>query len=171
MPEPILNFRWDFVQNGQFDPHAVAKLINGYFEKDVTIGDKVYKKGSLSPSFALLQADGSTSSGSWVYCNSYTENGNMAARREKADPTAMGLYPEWAWCWPLNRRILYNRASVDLEGQPWSSNKDILRWNAENSWVGDVPDGGWPPMADQSNTRYPFIMKPDGVASIFGPGL
>ena len=171
MTEPILNFRWDFAQSGQFDPHAVAKLINGYFEKDVTIGDKVYKKGSLVPSFALLQADGSTSSGSWVYCNSYTENGNMATRREKADPTAMGLYPEWAWCWPLNRRILYNRASVDMEGQPWSSNKDILRWNAENSWVGDVPDGGWSPMADQSNTRYPFIMKPDGVASIFGPGL
>ncbi len=170
VPEPILNFRWDFIRNGQYDPHAVAKLINGYFEKDVTINNKKYKKGTLVPSFAFLQADGSTSSGNWLYCNAYTENGNMAARREKADPTALGLYSKWAWCWPVNRRILYNRASVDLEGQPWSFNKDILRWTAEDEWVGDVPDGGWPPMKDHVKAKRPFIMKPDGVASIFGPG-
>ena len=171
VPEPILNFRWDFLKNGRYDPHAIAKLINGYFEKNVTVGDKTYKKGTLVPSFALLQADGSTSSGNWLYCNSYTEGGNMAARREKADPTAMGLYSGWAWCWPVNRRILYNRASVDLNGQPWSSDKDILRWSSGSTWVGDVPDGGWPPLADQANSKRPFIMKPDGFASIFGPGL
>jgi len=170
-PEPILNFRWDYVKNGHYDPHAIAKLINGYFEKDVTVGDKTYKKGTLVPSFALLQADGSTSSGNWLYCNSYTESGNMAARRDKADPTAMGLYSGWAWAWPVNRRILYNRASVDLNGQPWSSDKDILRWTAGNAWIGDVPDGGWPPMADQEKTKRPFIMKPDGFGAIFGPGL
>jgi formate dehydrogenase major subunit len=169
-PEPIRNFRWDFLKNARYDAHAVAKLINGYFEKDTTIGEKSYKKGTLVPSFVLLQDDGSTSCGNWLYCNSYTEAGNMAARREKADPTGMGLYPEWAWCWPVNRRILYNRASVDLNGQPWSANKDILRWTGANRWVGDVPDGGWPPMADETKTKRPFIMKPDGVASIFGPG-
>ena len=90
----------------------------------------------------------------------------MAARRKKTDPSGMGLFPEWAWCWPLNRRILYNRASVDRKGQPWSANKEVLRWNGIDRWIGDVPDGGWPPMA-----KLPFIMKPDGVASIFGPGL
>ena len=94
----------------------------------------------------------------------------MAARRGKADPSGMGLYSDWAWCWPLNRRILYNRASVDLNGQPWSSNKDILRWTGEDKWVGDVPDGGWPPMTQEKKTKRPFIMKPDGVASVFGPG-
>jgi len=171
VPEPILNFRWDFAQEGQYNSHAIAKLINGYFEKDVTVNGMTYKKGDLVPSFAFLQPDGSTSSGCWLYCNSYTEEGNMAARREKADPTAMGLYSGWAWSWPVNRRILYNRASVDLEGQPWSFDKDILRWTAENAWVGDVPDGGWPPMADKKRTKRPFIMKPDGLASIFGPGL
>jgi formate dehydrogenase major subunit len=171
VPEPILNFRWDFLKHGRYDPHAIARLINGYFEKDVTAGGKTYKKGTLVPSFALLQADGSTSSGNWLYCNSYTEGGNMAARREKADPTAMGLYSGWAWSWPVNRRILYNRASVDLNGQPWSSDKDILRWSSGSTWVGDVPDGGWPPLVDRANSKRPFIMKPDGFASIFGPGL
>ncbi len=168
-PEPILNLRWDYVKDGKYDPHAVAKLINGYFEADVEVKGTAYKKGTLVPSFAFLQDDGSTSSGNWLYCQSYTEKGNMAARRGKADPTGMGLYPEWAWCWPVNRRIIYNRASVDLKGKPWSPNKNILEYK-DGKWVGDVPDGGWPPMADQEKTRRPFIMKPDGVASVFGPG-
>jgi formate dehydrogenase major subunit len=169
LPEPILNMRWDFVKNGKFDVHAVAKLINGYFEKDTTVKGKSFKKGTLVPSFAYLKDDGSTSSANWLYCNSYTEKGNMAARRGKKDPTGMGLYPEWSWCWPVNRRIIYNRASVDLNGKPWSKNKNILTWNGKK-FVGDVPDGGWPPMVNKAKTRRPFIMKPDGVASVFGPG-
>jgi formate dehydrogenase major subunit len=169
-PEPILNLRWDFVKNGNYDPHAVAKLINGYFERDATVKGKSFKKGTLVPSFAYLQADGSTSSGNWLYCHSYTEKGNMAARREKKDPTGMGLYPEWAWCWPVNRRIIYNRAAVNRYGKPWSANKNILEWK-NGKWVGDVPDGGWPPMlVNKAKTKRPFIMKPDGVASVFGPG-
>jgi formate dehydrogenase major subunit len=168
-PEPIKNLRWDYVKDGKYDPHAIAKLINGYFEQDVTIKDTSYKKGSLVPSFAFLLDDGSTSSGNWLYCQSYNEKGNMAARREKKDPTGMGLYPEWAWCWPVNRRIIYNRAAVDLNGKPWSSNKNILEYK-DGKWIGDVPDGGWPPMSDKEKTKRPFIMKPDGVASVFGPG-
>ncbi len=94
----------------------------------------------------------------------------MAARREKVDPTGMGLYPKWSWAWPVNRRIIYNRAAVDRNGKPWSPNKNILEWK-EGKWVGDVPDGGWPPMlVNASKTKRPFIMKPDGVASVFGPG-
>jgi formate dehydrogenase major subunit len=169
-PDPIKNMRWDFVKDGKFDAHAVAKLVNGYFEKDVTVKGKSFKKGTLVPSFAYLLDDGSTSSGNWLYSQSYTEKGNMAARREKKDPTGMGLYPEWSWCWPVNRRIIYNRASVDLNGKPWSPNKNILEYK-DGKWVGDVPDGGWPPMmVDKAKTKRPFIMKPDGVASVFGPG-
>jgi formate dehydrogenase major subunit len=167
--EPIKNLRWDFVKDGKYDPHAIAKLINGYFEQDATVKGKSFKKGTLVPSFAFLLDDGSTSSGNWLYCQSYTEKGNMAARREKKDPTGMGLYPEWSWCWPVNRRIIYNRASVDLNGKPWSPNKNILEYK-DGKWVGDVPDGGWPPMSDKEKTKRPFIMKPDGVASVFGPG-
>jgi formate dehydrogenase major subunit len=168
-PEPIKNFRWDYVKDGKYDPHAIAKLVNGYFEKDATVKGKSFKKGTLVPSFAYLLTDGSTSSGNWLYCNSYTEKGNMAARREKKDPTGMGLYPEWSWCWPVNRRIIYNRASVDLKGKPWSPDKNILEYK-DGKWVGDVPDGGWPPMTNKEKTKRPFIMKPDGVGSVFGPG-
>jgi len=169
-PDAIRHFRWSDTSKDRYDPHDVAKLINGYFEKETVIDGKTYSKGDLVTSFTSLRSDGSTSSGNWLYCNSYTNAGNMAARRSKADPTGMGLYPGWAWCWPVNRRILYNRASVDRYGQPWSADKEILRWTDEGRWVGDVPDGGWPPMNDSAKTRYPFIMKPDGVASIFGPG-
>jgi len=168
-PDPIKNLRWDFVKDGKYDPHAIAKLINGYFEQDATVKGKSFKKGTLVPSFAFLLDDGSTSSGNWLYCQSYTEKGNMAARREKKDPTGMGLYPEWSWCWPVNRRIIYNRASVDLNGKPWSPNKNILEYK-DGKWIGDVPDGGWPPMSDKEKTKRPFIMKPDGVGSVFGPG-
>ncbi len=96
---------------------------------------------------------------------------NMMARRGKADPTGLGLYPEWAWAWPVNRRILYNRASVDVNGNPWNPRKAVIKWNAaESKWEGDIPDGPAPPMAQEKGT-YPFIMKPDGVGSVFGPGL
>lgn len=170
-PEPILNLKWDYVdKKGHFDPHLVAKEINGYFLKDIKIGDKEYKKGDLVPGFALLQADGSTSSGNWLYCQSYNADGNNMARRKKDDPTGLGLYPQWAWAWPVNRRILYNRASVDLNGQPNNPARPVVKW-VDGKWVGDVPDGPWPPMADKEKGKLPFIMKPDGVASIFGPGL
>jgi formate dehydrogenase major subunit len=180
-PEPILNLKWDYVDaKGHFDPHNVAKEINGYFLKDVKIGETEYKKGTPVPGFALLQADGSTSSGNWIYSQSYNAAGNNMARRKKDDPTGLGLYPEWSWAWPVNRRIIYNRASTDLNGQPWNPKRALLKWEEgkevdgkkqPGKWVGDVPDGPWPPMSDTKAGRYPFIMKPDGLASIFGPGL
>ncbi len=159
-PDPILNLKWDYETNGHFDVHKVAKEINGY---DLSTG-------KLMASFGGLKDDGTTSSGNWLYCASYTETGNMAARRKKTDPTGLGLYPEWSWCWPVNRRIIYNRASVDLDGNPRNPKRPLLKWDAASKkWSGDVPDGGWPPMGTEG--FYPFIMKPDGVASIFGPGL
>jgi formate dehydrogenase major subunit len=79
--DPILKLKWDYTTNGKYDAHKVAKEINGYFLRNVTIKGKEYKAGTLVPSFAFLQADGSTSSANWLYCQSYTEKGNMAARR------------------------------------------------------------------------------------------
>jgi formate dehydrogenase major subunit len=182
-PEPILNLKWDYTTNGKFDSHKVAKEINGYFLADVTAKGKMYKAGTLVPSFAFLQADGTTSSGNWLYCQSYTEKGNMAARRGTEDKSGIGLYSEWSWCWPVNRRIIYNRASVDQKGQPWDKEHPVIRFagKVENGkyvskkWVGDVPDGGWYPMMNpdgtlRKDTKYPFIMKPDGHAHVFGPG-
>ncbi|MFH1026111.1 MAG: molybdopterin dinucleotide binding domain-containing protein, partial [Nitrospirota bacterium] len=172
-PDPILNLKWDYETSGKFDIHKIAKEINGYFLEDIPehpVDKKAYKKGTLVPSFVFLLDDGRTSSGNWIYSASYTEAGNMAARRKKTDPTGLGLYPEWSWTWPVNRRIIYNRASVDLDGKPRDPNRALLKWDAENKkWVGDIPDGPAPPMGTEG--VYPFIMKPDGVASIFGPGL
>ncbi len=169
--EPVLNLRLDGDKDGRFDAAAAAKQINGRFERDAVVKGKKFKKGDQAPSFAYLTGDGATSSGNWLYCGSYTNDGNMAARRDPADPTGMGMHHGWAWCWPVNRRILYNRASVDLNGKAWSPGKNILEWK-QGKWVGDVPDGGWPPMlVDPAKTRLPFIMKPDGVGSVFGPGL
>jgi formate dehydrogenase major subunit len=90
----------------------------------------------------------------------------MAARRGVKDPSGIGLYPGWAWSWPVNRRIIYNGASVDNKGLPWDAKRAVITWDG-SKWTGDVPDG----VGNPGSGRPPFIMKPDGVASIFGPGL
>jgi formate dehydrogenase major subunit len=168
-PAPILNLKWDYTKDGKFDAHLMAKEINGYFQKDVEVKGKKFKKGDPVPSFAYLKADGSTSSANWLYSQSYNAKGNMMARRKKDDPTGLGLYSQWSWCWPVNRRVIYNRASVDMNGQPWNPDKPLIKY-VDGKWVGDVPDGGWPPMANKEKTKYPFIMKPEGHAHVFGPG-
>jgi len=168
-PDPIMNLYWDYKnEHGEFDAHKVAKAVNGVFLKDVTIGDKTYKAGSQVPSFAMLQADGSTTSGNWLYCASYTDDGNMAARRSKEQTpmqAKIGLYPKWSWAWPVNRRIIYNRASVNAQGKPYAPEKAVIEWDG-SKWVGDVPDGGWKP-----GEKHPFIMRPQGFAQLYGPGL
>ena len=167
----------------------MAKEINGYyledvFDKKATPPKQLGKKGELCTNFVTLQDDGTTSCGNWIYSGSYTQKEgkiiNMMARRGKNDPTGLGLYPEWAWCWPVNRRILYNRASVDLKGNPWDPKRAVIKWNPNKvdpktkepapGWDGDVPDGPAPPMADEKG-KYPFIMRADGMGAIFGPGL
>jgi len=179
-PDPVTKLSWNYgrkTPNGKvshMDTHRIAREINGHFLKDTVVKGKTFKKGTLVPSFAYLKDDGATASGNWLYCNSYTEKGNMMARRSRNDPSGIGLYPEWSWCWPVNRRIIYNRASVDEFGKPWDDKRPVIKWNGQK-WVGDVPDGGWPPLknpdgTDNPNTRNAFIMKPGGVAHIFGPG-
>jgi formate dehydrogenase major subunit len=177
-PDPIANLKWDYFDKNIHPDgvaHAVAKEINGYFLQDVDFGEKgSFKKGQLVPSFAFLKNDGSTSSGCWIYCNSYTEKGNMSAKRTR-ETSGIGLNPEWAWCWPVNRRIIYNRASVDLKGHPWDTKRPVIAWE-DGKWVGDVPDGSWPPLQNPDGTpnpasKYAFIMKPEGYAQIFATGL
>jgi len=176
-PDPILKLKWDYAKDGKMDFHAAAKEINGYFLEDITehpVDKKAYKKGTLVPSFVYLLADGRTSCGNWLYSGSYTEAGNMMARRDRSDTTGINLFPKWAWCWPVNRRVLYNRASVDLKGNPWDPKRAVIKWeigaDGKGKWVGDVPDGPAPPMGLEGG-KLPFIMKPDGVGSLFGPGL
>ena len=159
LPEALLKMNWP----EKYDPEEWTRRING----------RLYKKGDLVPAFGNLQADGSTSSLNWLYTGSYTEDeGNKSKRR---DPTqtpmqaAIGLYPNWSWCWPVNRRILYNRASVDLNGKPYNPKKAVIEWDGKK-WVGDVPDGPWAPQADTKNGKLAYIMTTDGYAQLYGPG-
>jgi formate dehydrogenase major subunit len=173
-PDPILNLQWDYGDDyGKYwDPLKTSKAINGYFLEDKTVGSVDYKKGELVPGFSNLQNDGSTSCAMWVFCGAFTRDGtNLMARRGKEDPTGLGLYPNWSFSWPVNRRIIYNRASVDLDGNPWNPAKPLLKWDsstAPGKWVGDVVDGGGNP-AGQASGKLPFIMKQDGVAALYGP--
>ena len=144
-PDPVLNLSWDFGEKDadgkveHVDVQMVAREINGYFVEDVYDDTQeppklVGSKGDLVPNFVSLRDDGSTSSGNWLYCGSHVlEDGepvNMMERRGKDDPTGLGLYPDWAWAWPVNRRILYNRASVDPAGAPWDEARPVIRWSS-----------------------------------------
>ncbi len=168
-PEALLSLDWP----AYYDPEDVAQRINGRFTKDVEFKGKKYKKGQQVPSFVALADDGSTSSLNWLYAGSYTEEAGNKAKRRSLEQTPMqakiNLYPNYAWCWPVNRRILYNRASVDLNGKPYAPEKAVIEWNG-SKWIGDVPDGGWPPMATGKG-RYPFIMRKEGHGQLYGPGL
>jgi formate dehydrogenase-N alpha subunit len=168
----ISNLTWDYGAEHP-DVRAVAKEINGY---DLTTG-------KLLDGFSLLKNDGTTSSGNWLYCNSYVEPdkepdapipGNRASRRNLDDgPFNIGAYSKFAWCWPVNRRIIYNRASVDPDGNPWDARHPVIKWNPAKGetggWDGDVPDGGAAPISQKG--YYPFIMRNEGIARLFGPGL
>jgi formate dehydrogenase major subunit len=159
--EAITDLEWNY---GTITSDMVAKEVNGY---DLTTG-------KLVVNFVKLKDDGTTTSGNWLYCNQYTEEeGNKCKSRNPVDahPKQIGLYSNWSWCWPLNRRIIYNRASVDLNGAPWDKEHPVIS-RVDSKWEGDVPDGGWPPInqAAKGEKYLPFIMKPEGVARIWGYG-
>ncbi|MGH7354929.1 MAG: molybdopterin dinucleotide binding domain-containing protein, partial [Candidatus Rokuibacteriota bacterium] len=159
----------------------VLKECNGYATDDVTDkdGKLQYKKGEPMKTFAHLRDDGLTACGNWIYTGIYPEEGkNLALRREKAkggDYLAHG----WGFVWPANRRILYNRASADASGKPWSEKKKLIWWDAEQKkWVGnDVPDfpGTMAPDAPRQKEGAfkgiggvdAFIMNPHGKGQFF----
>ncbi len=168
LPEAITLQNWPETYNAEY----WTRIINGQFTKDTVVKGKKYKKGQQVPSFTALGDDGSTMSLNWLYAGSYTEeDGNKAKRRnpKQTDMQAnIGLYPNWAWCWPVNRRILYNRASVNADGMPLNPKKAVIKWDGKK-WIGDVPDGGWKPMSSGEG-KHPFIMSKHGHGQIFGPG-
>ncbi len=167
-PEPIVNMQWP----EKYDADAIAKINNGYFTKDSKVGNKLYKKGQQVPSFVALADDGSTACYNWLFSGCYTEeDGNKAKRRDLGQDehaAKLGFFPNFSFAWPVNRRILYNRASVDPEGNPYNKDLWVIRWDG-SKWQGDIPDGGWKPMA-QKDGKYPFIMHTHGFGQLFGPG-
>jgi formate dehydrogenase major subunit len=171
-PDPIVNLHWPY--RVQEDPMAdeLAKEMNGYVVSTVTDpadpAKIVLEKGKLLDGFAQLRDDGSTACGCWIFSGCYTEKGNMMARRDTSDPGNAGIYANWAFSWPANRRILYNRASADLDGKPWDPKRKLLEWNGD-SWTGfDVPD--ITPTAKPQDVG-PFIMNAEGSARLFVRGM
>lgn len=173
--DPFAALYWGFDEHGATpeDSEAAAisilKEINGY-----TVRDRVPVR-----SFTQLQDDGSTASGGWIYTGIYPEEGvNVAAARVSDEWVSMG----WGFAWPGNRHILYNRASADPQGRPWSERKRYVWWDeSRREWVGyDSPDfplnkppgqaGVWSRGGvDALSGDSPFIMKPDGKAWLFAP--
>jgi len=170
-PDPILNLTWNYVDQKNPSLSDVAKELNGRAIADVTdpATQQVIKAGQQLPGFAFLRDDGSTSSGNWLWCGSWTEAGALMQRRGTDDPSGLGIYPNWAWSWPMNRRVMYNRASCDVNGKPWDADRRQVWWNeAQKRWVGnDVPDF----KADSAPKDHmgPFIMNPEGVGRLFVP--
>ena len=171
LPDPILNLSWTYTnpQNPSFA--EVAKEINGKALADIK-DDKTgteIKAGQQLPGFAMLRDDGSTMCGNWLYSGSWTEAGAQTQRRGTEDPSGLGIYANYAWSWPANRRVMYNRASCDLSGKPWDPDRKQVWWSeAQQKWAGnDVPDF----KADSKPQDHmgPFIMNPEGVGRVFVP--
>jgi formate dehydrogenase major subunit len=169
----ILDLTWDYPTKGpEEDPDAEAVLreISG-----------CEWGGGAVPGYTALKGDGSTACGCWIYSGVYADETNQAARRKSRDEQDW-VAAEWAWAWPMNRRILYNRASADPEGRPWSERKRYLWWDEEEGkWAGpDVPDfkadkaPGYEPDEDAEAEMAlrgdePFIMQPDGKGWLYAP--
>jgi formate dehydrogenase major subunit len=170
---PLRELTWHYATSGQHEePSAEAVLaeINGWDDK-----------GQALAAYKLLKSDGSTACGCWIYCGVYADRVNQAARRKphwEQSHTAL----EWAWAWPANRRILYNRASADPAGKPWSERKKLVWWDpGEQKWTGAdtpdfdeekppdyvPPDGATGPDAIRGD--HPFIMQADGQGWLFVP--
>ena len=172
-PDPILRLTWPYKIPRAPSPEELAKEYNGWALSDVPDpkqpGAFLAREGEQLPGFAVLQADGSTACGCWIFAGSWTQAGNQMARRDPSDPSGLGATPSWAWSWPANRRILYNRASCDPAGKPWDPNRRYLSWNGKK-WVGaDVPDYKVDAAPDEGMS--PFIMNAEGVARLWAPTM
>ena len=170
-PEPVLNMSWAYTNPLAPDLGEVLKEINGKALEDIKDPKdptKILRKaGEQLAGFGELQDDGSTMCGNWLHSGVYTEAGNLAQRRNNVDPTGLGMYPQWAFSWPANRRVMYNRASADKDGKAWDPTRPGIVWNGEK-WVGDVPDI----KPDSPPGQYgAFIMNAEGVGRLFAPSL
>jgi formate dehydrogenase major subunit len=189
--DAVINLYWPY--GDKVNLEGVLAEMNGY-----TWADKKRLKN-----FTVLKDDGSTACGNWVYSGVYPEEadypgmadpdpakkaaaqasfaktkGNLAKRTNNEDKGNVAIYPGWAWCWPLNRRIVYNRCSADPAGQPWTADKTLVKWDGAKWVTVDVPDfkatdsalPGNPPVAPAVSAANPFIMLNWGMGWFFAPG-
>ena len=170
--EAVLNVIWPYANPANPDLSEVLKEMNGKALADIKDPKDPTKvartAGQQIDGFGQLQDDGSTMCGNWLHSGVYTEAGNNAQRRNTADdPSGLGMYHNWAFSWPANRRVMYNRASADEQGQPWDPSRVGIRWDG-TKWTGDVPD--MKPDAPPG-TFGAFIMLPEGVGRLYAPSL
>ncbi|HCS09176.1 formate dehydrogenase-N subunit alpha [Pseudomonas lundensis] len=166
-PAPLLNMAWNYRDPLDPTPEEVAQEANGFALEDLkdAQGNVTVRKGELLSDFSQLRDDGTTASFNWIFAGSWTPQGNQMARRDNADPSGLGSTLGWAWAWPQNRRILYNRASADPQGKAWDPERKIIEWNGQR-WTGiDVPD--FPATLPPSSKASPFIMLPEGVGRLY----
>jgi formate dehydrogenase major subunit len=190
LPEPIKALAWPYINASTPNPAELLREISGKALADVyplpappapnapkpdpkvaaAPPQPLVKAGEQLAAFAQLRDDGSTSCGNWIYAGCWSQAGNLTARRDNSDPTGLGVFPNWGFSWPANRRILYNRASADKDGKPWDPSRKYLAWNG-TSWAGgaDVPDMR-PDAAPDQNVGA-FIMNPEGVARLHAVGM
>ncbi len=169
--DPVLNATFAYTDPYNPSLSEVAKEINGKALADITDPktNQTIKAGQQLPGFSWLKDDGTTLSGNWLYCGSWSEAGALTQRRGTDDPSGLGVYPNWAWAWPMNRRVLYNRASCDVNGKPFDASRRQVWWDeAKQTWAGvDVPD--FKPDSPPKDHMGPFIMNPEGVGRLFVP--
>jgi formate dehydrogenase major subunit len=190
--QPLLHLTWDYEHDkphrlpdgrisqieGEPDTQRILQEINGYYVQEI---DPRTGRPKLLPGFAALADDGSTACGCWIYSGVFPEPGRNRAneRRRTNNP----LHREWGFAWPATRRVLYNRASADPAGKPWSERKKLIWWDeTKKRWVGnDEPDfeAEKPPDyrpaegalgMEAISGDAPFMLKPDGRGWLYAPG-
>ncbi len=172
-PDAIMKITWNYANPNLPSAEELLREISGRALTDVVDPkDKtkmLARAGEQLPGFGMLQDDGSTACGNWLYCGSWSQAGNLTARRDSSDPGNLGNNLNWGYSWPANRRVLYNRAGADPSGKPWDPKRGGIRWDGTR-WVGiDVPDIA--PTLGPDSGAGPFIMTNEGVARLFAPAL
>ncbi len=166
--EAVTNLVWDY--GDKADAEEVAKECHGYVWPD---------RNDLVKNFTGLQKDGSTACGNWLFSGTFNPDGDNLMQRRIPEKEGVGNNLEWAFSWPVNRRIIYNRASCDLKGKPWDPERPEIWWDPEKidektgkpgMWTGnDVPDFGGTKAPDAKGGNLPAIMIPEGVFRLFAP--
>jgi formate dehydrogenase major subunit len=171
-PDPIVNLTWAYEDVHEPKPAELAREYSGRALADLhdpaNPGNVLVPAGKQVLNFSQLRDDGTTSCGCWIYSGAFNEAGNNMALRDNHDKDGLGTYAGWTWSWPVNRRIIYNRASCDLQGKPWDPSRKIIEWDGAKWTGGDVPD--ITPTAKPEDVG-PFIMNAEGSGRLFARGL
>lgn len=169
--DAILNMYWPYGEEPKSDD--VMKEISGFnWTTKQQVGN-----------FTNLAADGSTACGCWIFSGVYAPDAadpnktvkNFAKRTINEDNGKVSIYSKWAFAWPVNRRIIYNRASMDPAGTPWNASKKLAAWDGAKWTTVDVPDfffkqttpDAAPTLPPDQSAKNAYIMQPFGMGHLY----